>query len=138
MANNTKYYWRVNAASSGGTSSWSETWEFTTIIAKPGLVVLQTPVNNFTYSCYDDPAKITLGWLSATNATSYNLQVSKNNIFDQLFIEKTGLTTLSQEITNIAYTKYYWRVRAIKPVELENGLKYGMLILFHLNPIHQH
>jgi hypothetical protein len=30
LANNTKYYWRVMATNAGGTSNWSNTWNFTT------------------------------------------------------------------------------------------------------------
>lgn len=35
LAYSTTYYWRVNAAGPGGTSSWSDTWYFTTQSAPP-------------------------------------------------------------------------------------------------------
>jgi len=31
LLNNTKYYWRVNAKNTGGTSAWSAVWNFTTL-----------------------------------------------------------------------------------------------------------
>jgi len=33
LANNTKYFWRVNATNTGGTSDWSSVWSFTTMTA---------------------------------------------------------------------------------------------------------
>ncbi|HPG39199.1 MAG TPA: FISUMP domain-containing protein [bacterium] len=38
LADSTTYYWRVNAANSGGTSNWSETWSFTTMTRDSGFV----------------------------------------------------------------------------------------------------
>jgi hypothetical protein len=32
LGSNTTYYWRANASNSGGTSAWSESWNFTTIV----------------------------------------------------------------------------------------------------------
>ena len=32
LDNNTVYYWRVNASNAGGTSEWSEVWDFTTLV----------------------------------------------------------------------------------------------------------
>ncbi|MCG3119987.1 MAG: hypothetical protein ALAOOOJD_02549 [bacterium] len=31
LAHNTPYFWRVNATNAGGTTAWSEAWNFTTI-----------------------------------------------------------------------------------------------------------
>jgi ligand-binding sensor domain-containing protein len=45
LSNNTLYYWRVNATSSGGTSGWSVTYTFTTIVSLPAPVTLLAPAD---------------------------------------------------------------------------------------------
>ena len=44
IANNTKYYWRVNAVNTGGTGLWALTWNFT-VPNTPAAVTLSTPTN---------------------------------------------------------------------------------------------
>lgn len=56
---------------------------------------------------------ITLVWNSASGASSYELQVSTDNGFTNLVFNQSGLTTTSQQVTNLNNsTVYYWRVRA--------------------------
>ena len=46
LKNNTKYYWRVNAANNAGTSSWSSTYNFTTEVTNPA----PSSAGNYIYS----------------------------------------------------------------------------------------
>jgi len=39
LGNNTTYYWHVNVSNPGGTSAWSSTWSFTTVVQQYYLTV---------------------------------------------------------------------------------------------------
>ena len=108
LLNNTQYYWRVNAKNPTGTSSWSSTWNFTTIISIPAVPLLNSPVNN---AANVNPSLI-LKWYSSSRAQKYNLQVSTNSSFTSLIINDTSLVDTSKS-ANLSYnTNYYWRVAA--------------------------
>ena len=108
LASVTKYYWRVKAQSSGGESGWS-TSSFTTSSPPPpqpppaptGLAASQITTDG-----------ATLSWSSSTGATSYNVQLSDKQNFQDL-IEARGLSGTSTAFTGLAGEKtYYWRVSA--------------------------
>ncbi len=102
----TKYYWRVDATNSSGTSGWSAVWNFTTTIAPP---VLLSPANGST-GISTSP---TLSWNAAAGATSYEVQVSTDSTFAATFYNQSNLTTTSKSVSGLsAGTKYYWRVDA--------------------------
>jgi titin len=107
LANNTAYYWRVNAANTGGTSVWSSVYKLTTVLAGPTLV---SPTNNAT----NQPVSLTLSWGAVTTGASYTLQVSTDSTFSSsLAFNQNGLTTTSQTVSGLANnTAYYWRVCA--------------------------
>ncbi|MEX2054641.1 MAG: T9SS type A sorting domain-containing protein, partial [Candidatus Andersenbacteria bacterium] len=109
LANNTLYYWRVNATNAGGTSSYSSTWSFTTIVAAPAAPTLASPSNGAT-GVSTSP---TLSWNASTGATSYRLQVSTSSGFSQLVVDQSGITGTSYPVSGLANnTLYYWRVNA--------------------------
>jgi uncharacterized protein (TIGR02145 family) len=110
LNNFTKYYWRVNAINSFGTSSWSNTWSFNTIGTTPQPPTLLSPINDAT-NVSTSPI---LSWISSSNATSYTLQVSENDSFTNLVYNQSGLTNTSLQIFGISNSKkYFWRVLAI-------------------------
>ena len=109
LANNTLYYWRVNATNAGGTSTWSTAWNFTTIVAPPSAPTLALPANGAT-GIATSPA---LGWNASSGATSYRLQVSTSDTFSTTVFDQSGITGTSQAVSGLGNnTLYYWRVNA--------------------------
>jgi hypothetical protein len=109
LANNTTYYWRVNATNAGGTSAWSSSRSFTTIVAAPSAPTLSSPSNGATGVSITP----TLSWNASSGATSYQLQVSTSSSFSTTVVNQTGITTTSYAVSGLANnTTYYWRVNA--------------------------
>jgi fibronectin type 3 domain-containing protein len=110
------YYWRVSAVNQSGSSSFSETWSFSTTTASlspsiqlPSKTELSSPNNG----ALNQNTSLTLSWKAATGASSYRLQVSEKRDFSTLFFDKSGLTSTSQAIGGLKEgTEYFWRVRA--------------------------
>ncbi len=111
LSNLTQYYWRVSATNSYGTSSYSSTWNFTTIAGgtAPSVPTLLSPSNSST----NQSISPTLSWNSSSGAASYTLQVSTSNSFSSYVYNQSGLTNTSQQISGLNNsTNYYWRVNA--------------------------
>ncbi|MBM2816159.1 MAG: hypothetical protein HW421_2921 [Ignavibacteria bacterium] len=106
LSNFKKYYWHILAMNDYGTSSWSDTWEFQTIIGPP---VLSFPENNK----IDLPLSGQLSWLSSEGADSYNVQISKSNTFDINVTDFTLISDTTIQYKDLEYSSiYYWRVAA--------------------------
>ena len=110
LANNTRFFWRVNTRNSGGTSPFSSRWNFTTIVGSAGVPVLLAPANNAT----NQPVNPALTWFKAANASTYRLQVSADSTFASgLVLDDSTLTDTTKGLAGLANnTKFYWRVRA--------------------------
>jgi uncharacterized protein (TIGR02145 family) len=105
----TTYYWRVSAANIYGTSSYSDTWHFTTPTTSPDAPILSSPSDGFRYIATSP----ILAWNEVNTAASYTLQVSTDSLFQNYSYNKSGLTNTSEQITGLKnLTKYYWRVSA--------------------------
>jgi hypothetical protein len=105
-----KYYWRVQAVDGAGNQSdWSEVWQFTVkTMPAPTLV---SPRN---YALVRDKTPL-LDWSDASDPTgvTYHLQVSRDQAFNQIFYEKSGILPSRHELENpLQNAKYFWRVRA--------------------------
>lgn len=107
LTNNTAYYWRVNAANTGGTSSWSAMNKFTTALLSP------TPITP-TANAINQPVSLLLSWNPVGMAMTYGVQVSTDSTFSSSIVfSQSGLTTSSQQISGLLNnTAYYWRVNA--------------------------
>lgn len=109
LLNLTTYYWRVNATNSTGTSAWSTTWDFTTIIAAPVPPILISPGNGTTGITVSP----IFAWNASSSAASYRLQVAYDFTFSLPVFDKSGITATSQQVTNLdSGDTYYWRVNA--------------------------
>jgi len=109
LQNNTTYYWRVKATNSGGTSDWSEIWNFKTIASIAGVPNLSSPING----AVDQAVILNLNWNAANNATTYSLQVSTVSDFSSTLVNESGITATTKAISGLQNnTTYYWRVKA--------------------------
>ena len=109
LNNNTVHYWRVSARNSGGTSAWSQTWNFTTVPAIPATPVPTVPAQN----AVNIPISPSLTWNAASRAATYQLQVSTDSIFASPFFNDSTITILSRIVGPLnEHTRYYWRVNA--------------------------
>lgn len=109
LENDTRYYWRVCAGNVAGTGEYSEIWNFTTIIALPGLPLLSSPNNGAT----GIPVNTILTWNTVSQAASYHLQVSTTPEFVDSALDQTGIKDTTFILTNLSNdTKYYWRISA--------------------------
>jgi hypothetical protein len=110
LSNNTTYYWRVNAKSSGATSGWSDTWSFTTIPSAPVVPTLVTPLNN----AGDQLLSLSLTWNAVAGAVTYRVQLSTAPDFNSnIIIDDSTVTSASRVIGPLTNsTTYYYRVNA--------------------------
>ena len=109
MANNTTYYWRVNAKNSAGISAFSASYYFTTIISVPVIPVLVRP-NNADSNYTTSP---TFVWNTSAGASVYQLQLSTSALFTSIINDTTWRSDTTQIVNSLVNgTTYYWRVRA--------------------------
>ena len=109
LANNTMYFWRVNAKNATGTSAWATARNFTTVAVAPVTPVLTYPANEAT-GVQTAP---TLTWGTVANAATYRVQLSTNSTFSSTLVDDSTLMAGTKAITGLsATTVYYWRVNA--------------------------
>ncbi len=104
------YYWRVKATETNSESPWSDIHSFTTVpenfLTPPILIYPRDNTKNFRLSDK-------LIWLGNQSANTYQIQISTDPVFINIFQDQT-ITDTSFGITSLPYgTKFYWRVRSI-------------------------
>ncbi len=109
LNNITKYYWRVKAKNSTGTSDWSTTWSFTTLLLPPDQTVLDFPLDN----SINNPLQFTFLWSRTNRANLYTFQVSSDSVFSTMFYADSTVKDTIKFVGNFQETtKYFWRVKA--------------------------
>jgi len=109
----TTYYWRVRSWNIGvdgdgsltndnDVSSWSAVRYFRVAFAAP---INLSPANG----AVGVPAKPTFTWDTVTGATSYTIQISRNNTFTQLVVSKNVYAATYIHTSNLPLGTYYWR-----------------------------
>jgi glucose/arabinose dehydrogenase len=110
LAYSTRYYWRVNASSSGGTSAYSAVSNFrTSDSSAPPSPALIAPLTGAT----NEPSLLHLLWGSVANAEQYQCELSLDSTFASVALNDSAATdTTAATGSLIGDTVYYWRVRA--------------------------
>lgn len=113
LSNGVTYYWRVRAFNTGadGTGGNADDQFSGWSVVRSIRIVFAAPTN---LSVVSNP-KPTFSWIPIEKAISYNLQVSKNNTFTLLIINRaiyTPATTYAYPLALTPGITYYMRVRA--------------------------
>ncbi len=109
LSNSTLYYWRVSAKNTGGSSGFSSTWNFTTIVTVPPAPVLTSPLNGA--GC--QPTTISLTWTASAGAASYHVQLATDSLFASVILDDSTIASTTRQVTSLSSsTAYYWRVSA--------------------------
>jgi hypothetical protein len=111
----TTYYWRV-AARTPLTSTWSEVRSFTVKPGAAAVPVLSSPANGGTV----ESTKPAFSWTPVSGATLYQFQLSEGTafaapVYDAQVTE--GGAQLPLTVTLEQGKTYFWRVRALTPIE---------------------
>lgn len=107
LAKNKTFYWRVRAVLNDTLSPWTDAWNFSTGLARTVLIL---PDNN---SVQPENTSILFKWELTDGADSYQLQVSNNDSFTNMFLDTTGIPTNSRNVPGLVTgNTYFWRVKA--------------------------
>ena len=107
LAKNKTYYWRVRAVLNDTLSPWTDPWNFSTGLARTVLIL---PENN---SEQPENTSILFKWELTEGADSYQLQVSNNDSFTNLFLDAPDIPTDSRNVPGLVSGEtYFWRVKA--------------------------
>ena len=110
LAKLTNYTWKVEAINAGGTSNYTGTNAFTTIVAAPAVPAVLLPASAAT-----DVNRLTrFVWNPVLNATKYRLQIATDNAFATIVTDTTvAFDTLCTLTSPLAVNSdYYWRLNA--------------------------
>ena len=106
----TVYYWRVSAKNIVGSSLYSSSWHYTTVIQPPPVPVLASPSNG----TINLPSSLTLQWHPASRATTYRIQVATDSSFiSGILVDDSTITDTTKSLSGLTLgSMYYWRVNA--------------------------
>lgn len=108
----TAYFWRVNASNPIGTSAFSTTFNFSTVLNLPPTPTLVSPANGQS----GESLTPTLVWAPISGVTSFHIQVSSLPDFSVINDSATVAGNVNQRVVPAGRlalaTNYNWRVRA--------------------------
>jgi subtilisin-like proprotein convertase family protein len=99
-------------ALNGVSGAISKVMDFSVVSAlATGNTTLSSPANNAT----NISTLPTLTWTAATNALTYQLQISRRPDFNSLVVNLSGLTSTTYTLISplLGFSEYYWRVRPV-------------------------
>jgi len=98
------YYWRVVAFNDSSSSLWSPISTFLTELESPELTY---PINGST----DIPMKPRLEWDLTNTVSNYQVQISSDENFETIVLERSALEQLYLDCELNSLTKYFVRIR---------------------------
>ena len=105
-----QYYWRVTSYNQLGSTTVSNTYNFSTHVGLPDLPVALSPVNN----AHNIDTEVSFSWEAAVNTEFYHLEIATDKSFNSLVYSEDTLTINSIKLKDIGEgRKYFWRVRAL-------------------------
>ncbi len=109
----TRYYWRVSALSTDGSSTgdFAEPWYFTTAIDTP--LVIGPPDRML-----EQPTTVEFRWRPVRRAESYRLEIAADEGFGNPVYSDEAILDTGRVVGPLpGLTQYYWRVRAQNPAD---------------------
>ncbi len=101
------YYWRMNSLIFTCTSSWSDSWSFSTVLLAP---VLSSPDNNADKLS----STVLCEWKTVEGAQSYEFLLATDYTFTNIVIGKTGLPGIAVGVKDLTPSStFFWKVRSI-------------------------
>ena len=102
-------FWRVRASNSGGFGQWSATRYFTTTVALPLTPELLIPEDDAVHQKHN----LNFSWSSSQWDSTYRIQIATNQLFTNLVVNDSTLTSNSYQANGLNEgKKYYWKVNA--------------------------
>ncbi len=112
LAFSTRYYWRVRSVNAAGTSDWSATMTFATVVAPPGVPVPGQPEDG----SIDVSLTVSLMWSSSMGALSYFIEVATDDSFSDIVASGGPVSDPQFTVSGLKNDRtYFWRVRASNP-----------------------
>lgn len=103
-----RYFWRVQAMSSSGASSWSQVYSFEMEKEIPVSPQLLLPEDQSAAN----PQVIEFVWTEVADAESYDIRISKTENF-KVSIDSTVINDTSLTLQAFSFdTDYYWQIRS--------------------------
>jgi hypothetical protein len=103
----TRHWWRVRAGNTGGWSSFSSLWSYTTSLATPTQLV---PADSATGM----GDAVTFSWTASPEAVYYALELARDRLFRDIFFRDSAISGTSRDVQGLEpFLTYFWRVRAL-------------------------
>ncbi|BDS10441.1 fibronectin type III domain-containing protein [Aureispira anguillae] len=102
------YYWRAATKGAIDTSTWTNTWSFTTHTQ----ITNYSPANNAT----GQPTTIAIDWAATTGSNSYIYQIDTSPNFNSPLYQtgSTPFNSSQKTLANLYFgTTYYWRAASV-------------------------